>query len=270
VEETIFQKLVNAMRAYNIRFMKFITEAHFDMNRSVLAGSNRGNQLNLCYEMNKKDPTMQYEDFVQSTFLTCIPGSSIIDAVIQREVDDDTGKKTCEGRFPWDTRMGTSSALPQYGRVCFLPKSKLDSTLRLAWFEDISIVGKLIMDVRCALEVLDEQVLLLRNIVFDKCFPELKLSDNDSQYKLVDIRNGWKHFHTTFSKNDLLQREGNESEMSAYLQSTYTFSFDNKCKARYVDGRKIAMSHVLEQFGQNFMNLVALVVSKQYLYRECN
>ena len=165
--------------------MKFITEANFDMNRSVVSGANRGNQLNLCHELYKHDPTFDYWTFVQSPFLTCIPGSSLVDAVLNRR--EETGQKTCEGRFSWDTRIGVSSPLPPYGRVCFLPRSNVDATIKLSWYENISIAGKLIYDVRCGLQQLEKQLLLLRAMVFEVCFPELGIG-NDSVAHSSNVR----------------------------------------------------------------------------------
>ena len=262
MEESIFQKLLNAMRAYNIRFMKFITEAHFDMNRSIVSGANMGNQLNLCYEMYKKDPTFEYYDFVQSTFLTCIPGASMVDAVFKSKQHEETGTKTCEGRFPWDTQVGPSPPLPPYGRLCFLQKSKIDSTIQLSWYEGKSIAGKLIYDVRCELHQLEKQLQQLRSMVFDRCFPEIRPGNEDIATKDDAIgKNVWKYFCETFSKNEFLRKEEDAVDMNAYLRSAYTFSFDQQSRGRYMNGTKPSMSHILEKFANNFKKLVSLVVS---------
>jgi hypothetical protein len=243
--------------------MKFITEANFDMNRSIVSGANIGNQLNLCYEMYKKDPTFEYNDFVQSTFLTCIPGSCMVDAVYKMKEDEETGNKTCEGRFPWDTQVGTSSPLPPYGRLCFIQKSKTDSTIQLSWYEGMSIAGKLIYDVRCELHELDTQLLQLRSMVFDRCFPEIRLGNEDNANKVnANGRNVWEYFCETFSKNELLRKEADAVDMNAYLSSAYKFSFDQRSRKQYIDGTKPSMSHILEKFASSFINLISLVVSK--------
>ena len=249
------------MRAYNIRFMKFITEANFDMNTSVISGANRGNQLNLCYEMYKMDPSMESIDFQHSTFLTCTPGSSLVDAIMTREVDEDTGKKTCEGRFSWEKRIGESSSLPPYGRVCFRPRSKLDNSIVMSWYEDVSLPQSLIIDVRCALEELDKQTLQIRAMVFEKCFPEIQNTDYEEEKSDLGSSSSWTHFCETFSKNKLLQREETEHNRIPYLASEYKFSFQKMFRSRHLDGRKTSMSHILEQFALQFMNLIALIVS---------
>jgi hypothetical protein len=242
--------------------MKFITEANFAMNRSIVSGANLGNQLNLCYEMYKKDPTFEYNDFVQSTFLTCIPGSSMVDAVFKMKEDEETGTKTCKGRFPWDTQVGTSPPLPPYGRLCFLQKSKIDSTIQLSWYEGKSIAGKLIYDVRCELQQLAEQLEQLRSMVYDRCFPDIRPENEEIATKPdASGRNVWEYFCETFSKNELLQKEVDAVDMNVYLRSAYKFSFDQKCRGVYWNGTKPSMSHILERFAKNFMKLLSLVVS---------
>ena len=242
--------------------MKFITEANFDMNRSIVSGANIGNQLNLCYEMYKRDPTFEYNDFVQSTFLTCTSGSSMVDAVFKMKEDEETRTKTCKGRFPWDTQVGISPPLPPYGRLCFLQKSKIDSTIQLSWYEGKSIAGKLIYDVRCELQQLAEQLELLRSMVYDRCFPDIRPGNEEIATKPdASGRNVWEYFCETFSTNELLRKEENTVDMDAYLRSAYKFSFEKKSRGVYMNGTKPAMSHILEKFAINFKKLLSLVVS---------
>ena len=139
VEETIIQKLCHALRIYNIRYIKFATDAHFELKTNVVAGANTINQLSLSHVVHSADETFKESDFLQSKFLSVIPGKSFPDAIISRTIDHETKKIVNVGRFPWDTQIGQSEEVPPYGLFIVRPKSNVDSTLVPAWYKDVSM-----------------------------------------------------------------------------------------------------------------------------------
>ena len=269
VEESILQKLCHAIRVYNIRYIKFVTDAHFDMNRSVVAGANTINQLALSRVVYGAEPTLQDSEFLQSKVLTVIPGKTFADAFLSRQRDASTGDVVNVGRFPWDKSNGQSVEVPPYGLFIVRPKSNADSALVPAWYNDISIPAKFINDIKVQIDLITPNLDDLRLILHDLVYPEVEEYLKDDSRKTEDE---WKelfgqYFHIT-ERNPLLKRRYQLSDtLKTQLTAPYSYSMAFECTKRNSDNMKPAFSVVLENFTAALCDIRSKIVSLIYYLR---
>ena len=269
VEESILQKLCHAIRVYNIRYIKFVTDAHFDMNRSVVAGANTINQLALSRVVYGAEPTLQDSEFLQSKVLTVIPGKTFADAFLSRQRDASTGDIVNVGRFPWDKANGQSVEVPPYGLFIVRPKSNADSALVPAWYNDISIPAKFINDIKVQIDLITPNLDDLRLILHDLVYPEVEEYLKDDSGKTEDE---WKelfgqYFHIT-ERNPLLKRRYQLSDtLKTQLTAPYSYSMAFECTKRNSDNMKPAFSVVLENFTAALCDIRSKIVSLIYYLR---
>ena len=263
VEETILQKLSHAIRSYNIRYIKFVTDAHFDLNRTILAGANTINQLALSHAVYSADSNIQKSQFLQSKVMTVIPGKTFADAYLSRQRMTETKVIVNVGRFPWDNTIGKSLEVPPYGLFIVRPKSTSDITLVPAWYKDLSIPAKFINEIKEQIALMEHNLEDLRVILHELVYPEIQEyfanrsnREEDAWKELFD-----QYFHLT-EKNPLLKRKYNSDDtLTNQLTAPYSYCMAFECTKRNSEGEKPAFSVILENFTSALFDIRTQIVS---------
>jgi len=268
VEETILQKLCHAIRVHNIRYIKFVTDAHFDRNSSVVAGANTINQLALSHVVYSAGPkpSLKDSDFLQSKVFTIIPGKTFADAFLSRQKEPSTGKIVNVGRFPWDKNIGESVEVPPYGLFIVRPKSNVDATLIPAWYEDVSIPAKFIKDIKVQIVLLETNLNELRVILHDLVYPDVAefFEDPDKKSNEDWIELFGQYFHVT-ERNPLLKRRyGCDDSLTNQLRAPYSYNMAFECTKRDSNNMKPAFSVILENFTFAVFDIQKQIVSVMY------
>ncbi len=265
VEETFFAKIIHALRMHNTRTVKFITEAHFELKRSVIGGANVGNQLSLQQEIYKEDKQYTQADFNRSKFLTTVPGNKFVKPFL-KQPDNNSRVVIDNGRFAWDNCHGIPCELPPYGRIEYKQRSRQDTSIIATWKDDISIVKKLILDVQAIMEICLREAIKLKQVMHKVFFPDVlerleELSKEGTNEN--DLAEYFQEYESFCESNELTKRLPaipKSTETSHYFNRDYSFDFYTQSITLSQDGRCKSLSEVLETFAEACRDLAIKMV----------
>lgn len=270
VEETFFAKIIHALRMHNTRTVKFLTEAHFELKRSVIGGANVGNQLSLQHEIYKEDKQYTPADFNRSKFLTTVPGNKFVKPFL-KQPDNNSTVVIDNGRFAWDNCLGMACELPPYGRIEYKQRSRQDTTIIATWKDNISIVKKLILDVQAVMEICLREAMKLKQLMHKVFFPDiLERLEETSKEGNTDgaLAEYFQEYESFCESNELTKRLPaipNTKEISHYFNKEYSFDFYTQSISLSHDGRCKSLSEVFENFAEACRDLaIKMVILSTY------